>query len=191
VHDQEVAAKEFNLRSTNYVASFTREMEGLLASVESVATFAELDSAFDRQKFEMFAAQEVRIHPAIVALEWLPHITHAERPDYERLLSQSEGRNAMITSGIGIDPRPALEESDYFPITFMFPRTVAAKIIGFDGYSQKVLHSELDKSRDSGTPASPGKFHLVEQMPDGFAMPFYVPVYRGAGANRTVEERRR
>ena len=166
-------------------------MEGLLASVESVATFAELDSPLDRQKFEMFAAREIRIHPAIVALEWLPHITHSERPDYERMLSQWEGRNAVITSGSGVDPRPALEKSDYFPITFMFPRAAAAKIIGFNGYSQKDLHSVLDQSRDSGAPVSPGKFRMVEQMPDGFAMPFYVPVYRGSGANRTVEERRR
>lgn len=166
-------------------------MEGLLASVGSLATFAELEPDLDRSKFEKFAAEEVRNHPAIVALEWLPHVTNAERAAYESRMSQVEGRHVGITAGTGVDPHPALEKAEYFPITFMFPRTAAQNIIGLNGYSQKDLHGVLDQARDNGTAVSAGKFRLVEKTRDAFAAPFYVPVYRGLGDNPTVDDRRR
>jgi diguanylate cyclase (GGDEF)-like protein/PAS domain S-box-containing protein len=191
VYDREIAVKEFNLRSTNYVASFTREMEGLLSSVESLATFAELEPDLNRKTFETFAATEIRIHPAIVALEWLPHITQAERPTYERKLSHSEGRPVTINAGSAADPHPSPEKPDYFPITLMYPRAVADKIIGFNGYSQKELHAVLDQARDTGAPVSAAKFRLLERTADGFAAPLYFPVYRDLSANRTVDERRK
>jgi diguanylate cyclase (GGDEF)-like protein/PAS domain S-box-containing protein len=188
--DQEVASKEFNLRATNYVSSFTREMEGLLSSIESVAEFSELENNLDRGNFESFAVREIRIHPAILALEWLPHVSQAGRGAYERTLSKSEGRPVEITFGSTSAPETSPEKTDYFPITLMYPRSSAAKVIGFNGYSQKELHAILDKARDTGEVTAAAKFRLVEKTKDGFAAPFYFPVYRGLSANPTVDDRR-
>jgi diguanylate cyclase (GGDEF)-like protein/PAS domain S-box-containing protein len=166
-------------------------MEGLLSAIESTAAFAELERGMDRKNFELFAAREVRVHPAIVALEWLPHVSSAERPAYERMLSELEGRRAVITHGTTADPKPAPEKADYFPITFMYPRVAPANIIGFNGYSQKELHAVLDQARDTGEPSAASKFRLVERTTDEFAAPFYFPVCRGLNPNPTIDDRRR
>jgi diguanylate cyclase (GGDEF)-like protein/PAS domain S-box-containing protein len=189
--DQEIESNEFNLRSTNYVSSFTREMEGLLSSIESLAEFVELENNLDRNNFEPFAAREIQIHPAILALEWLPHVSQAGREAYERTLSKSEGREISITFGSTSAPQPSPEKIDYFPITLMYPRTAAEKVLGFNGYSQKELHAILDRARDTGEVTAAAKFHLVEQTTGGFAAPFYFPIYREPTANRTVDDRRR
>jgi diguanylate cyclase (GGDEF)-like protein/PAS domain S-box-containing protein len=166
-------------------------MEGLLSSIDSVAEFAVLEKNLDRDNFERFAAREIAVHPAILALEWLPHVLHADRPAYEKKLSQWEGRPMSITFGSTSAPQTSPEKIDYFPITIMYPRSVAAKILGFNGYSQKELHVLLDKARDTGEATAAAKFRLVEQTTDGFASPFYFPVYRDLSGNPTVEERRR
>lgn len=183
--------KDFNLRSSNYVSSFTREMDGYLASMQSLRSFVELEHDLNRQNFEPFAANEVRIHPAILCLEWLPHVSHSGRREYEKTLSAWEGRPVGITRGSSANPRPAIEMADYFPITLMFPRRAAANVIGLNGYSQKDVHIALDQSRDTGEPVSTGKFRVVEHTPDGFAVPIYLPVYRGLKANPSIEDRRR
>ena len=179
-HDQEVITHEFELRANNYVLSFSREMSGLLSVLHSVGSFAGLQPDLNRNTFETYSAREVKSHPEIVALEWLPHVLKEERAAYEQKLSAMEGRPAGITFGTSADPKPSPEKPDYFPITLMYPRTAAANVIGFNGYSQKEVHAALDKARDSGEIVSTAKFHLVEYAPDGFAVPFYVPVYGGA-----------
>ncbi len=194
-HDSQELAKDFNLRSSNYVSSFTQEMGGYVAAIQSLADFLELEDKPGRRKFESFAQREIGMHPAIVALEWLPHVANGERANYERELSASEGRPAGITFGSALHPKPAPNNSDYFPITFMFPRTAAANVIGFDGYSQEEIRAALDRSRDTGEPVSTTKFRLVERTFDGFAVPIYVPVYRldasRTGADPTTVEGRR
>ena len=190
-HDREIAANEFNLRATNYVSSFTREMEGLLSAIGSVAEFAELQTKVDRQAFEPFAAHQIRAHPAILALEWVPHISEEERAAYERSMSASEGRSMTIMHGSTAAPHPAPPSADYFPITLMYPRTAASYVLGFDGYSHKELRAVMDKSRDAGEPGGAAKFRLVERTNDEFVAPFYFPVYRGLTTNPTVDERRR
>jgi diguanylate cyclase (GGDEF)-like protein/PAS domain S-box-containing protein len=170
-------------------------MSGYLASIHSLAAFMELEGKLDRNRFELFAAEEVQLHPGIIALEWLPRVTRAERLDYERSLSALEGRPAGITFGTTVNPQRAQEKDQYFPITLIFPRTAAANVIGFNGYSQKELKAALDSSRDTGEPVSASKFRLIEPTFDGFAVPIYVPVYkglvyRGRGNQPSVEERR-
>ena len=166
-------------------------MDGYLASIQSLAAFAAVEPSLSRANFEPFAASEVRIHPAILCLEWMPHISGGDRPAYEKMLSASEGRPAGIISGSTANPHPAAAKPDYFPITFMFPRVAAANVIGFNGYSQRELRAALDKARDTGEAVSSAKFRVVEHTPDGFAVPIYLPVYRGLGPNASVEDRRR
>ncbi len=183
--------REFRLTSANYATSFTREMDGNLAVLQTLAAFAELEPNLDRRNFEPFAAREIRIHPAILALEWMPHVPGSGRAAFEQTLSGWEGRPVAITFGTSAHPLPSPAKADYFPIALMYPRAAAAHVIGFNGYSQKNIHTALDHSRDTGEPTSTAKFRVVEHTPDGFAVPIYLPVYRHLEPAATVEDRRR
>jgi diguanylate cyclase (GGDEF)-like protein/PAS domain S-box-containing protein len=166
-------------------------MDGYLSALSSLSAFAEVEGALTRENFEPFAAREIKVHPAILCLEWLPHVLHAGRPEYERTLSAWESRPVQITYGASANPKPSGEQPDYFPITLMYPRTAAANIIGFNGYSLKELRAVLDRSRDTGEPTAATKFHVIEPTADGFAVPVYLPVYKGLGVNPSLDDRRR
>ncbi len=190
-HDQQVKENEFKLLSANYVSSFTREMDELISSIASTARFAEVEPHLNRTNFEPFAEREISLHPALLALEWLPHVGGQERAAFERALSSVEGHPVKFTTGSTLNPQPAPEAGDYFPISLMMPRTVASRVIGFDGYSQNILRAVLDRSRDTGQAVAAGKFRLFERTRDGFVVPIYIPVYRALNPEPTLEDRRR
>ncbi len=188
--DRQESEKEFNLSAKNYNSAFSREMEGNLSVLTSVASFAEVQGTLNRGNFEPFARKQVESNPDILCLEWLPRISLEERGSFEKKVSQWEERPVQITVGNSTKPKPADSKPVYFPIALMYPRTTAMNVIGFNGYSQREMHSVLDRARDEGVPVATAKFRILERTIDGFAVPVYVPVYVGPSDHSTLQGRR-
>lgn len=88
---------------------------------------------------------------------------------------------------------PPEERDVYTSIIYLEPfsgRNIRA--FGYDMYTHPVRREAMDRARDTGETAISGKVTLVQEIGQdiqaGFLM--YLPVYRPATLNRTVEERR-
>lgn len=182
---------EFQLTSENYLSAVKREIAANFAVLQSLTAFIEVSGNPDRQSFETYARRERDAHPTVLALEWLPRVTLAERKLYERQISLEEGREVHITGGSSANPAVAGNRDEYFPITRMYPREAARKVIGFDSGEQRNTARVLRDSRDTGEARQAARYRLIEKTVDGFGVPVYLPVYRPPLTKGDVEERRK
>ena len=65
--------------------------------------------------------------------------------------------------------------------------------IGYDMFTEPVRQEAMKRARDTGLPSVSGRVQLVQEIDDNTQAGFlvYVPVYRGGGVPRTLDERRR
>ncbi len=188
--EQREIQTEFQLTSENFLSAVKREIEANLAVLRSLTAFVEVSGHPDRLSFETYARHEQESHPTVLALEWMPRVKDADRAAYERQLSLEERRTIQIRGGSSSNPKPEAPRSEYFPITRMYPRMAALQVLGFDSGEQKSTADILDQVRDTGEPRQTNRFRLVEKTVDGFGVPVFLPVYRPALTNGSLEERR-
>jgi two-component sensor histidine kinase/CHASE1-domain containing sensor protein len=64
--------------------------------------------------------------------------------------------------------------------------------IGYDMFTEPVRQEAMKRARDTGLPSVSGRVQLVQEIDDDTQAGFliYVPVYRGGGVPRTLEQRR-
>jgi CHASE1-domain containing sensor protein len=149
------------------VNAFSVPAEVALALPAFIATHPELDAP----TFARFTQPTARRHPSIAALEWMPLVEHATRPDYEATsgtpIIEPDARGNMIR---------AQQRERYFPIRFMTPEVpgVLGLDVGFEPLRQRLL---VEAMNSEGTFLTE-RFRLVEDPEGVFSIALYAPVRR-------------
>ena len=177
--------KDFKVECENRAASIHREIESDLAGLSALRAFVNINR-FDSKSFGMFAAEILRVHPSIRALEWVPKIATEDRLAFERVLGSRLG----ITEGLPSNPSRAGNRAAYFPVQYLYPRAGNDNAIGFDLGVREVTRHSLEMARDSGTIASTQRLPLLERTADGYGVIAFSPVYSGSEDPSGTEERR-
>jgi len=182
--------KEFVLDSKNRIASIRREVDSNLAALKSVAAYSEIAAPLTAANFESFAERVRGVYPTILALEWLPRVTQAQRKSFEERASAQQKYPVQITEGRRpAEPYPAGIRPEYFPVEYMTPHS-SRGVIGFDVAFEPNVRFALGRARDSGNAFETGRFSLIEKAGDGYGVPIYSAVYKGGSQDLTVEQRR-
>ncbi|CAB9517167.1 natriuretic peptide receptor 2 [Seminavis robusta] len=124
------------------------------------------------------------------AINWVPNITHAERP----LVEEKEGafwknniEGAENYAGFtGQEPDPdhpgeliyanRSEQAFYFPIYFVEPKAESASIIHYDLFSAPWESPAMSQALETYQPALTGRFVLAQHSPeDGYSTLLYHP----------------
>ena len=139
-------------------------------------------------EFRHFASRIRTRLGSIAVLEWLPRVAQSDRARFERWAKGEISERFLIKDATGAPSRPAIGDSDLFPISFVEPLNGNQQAIGFDPSSQLCRLTTLLRSRDLGTLAITARITLVQ---DGQpAVLITIPVYHDDDGIDDTEQRR-
>ncbi len=142
-------------------------------------------------EFRRTAADLRARHPGIHLLQWMPHVRHADRADFEAAAQREFQRPYFIHHHEALDAptEPAGESADYLPMLYAEPvegNRVALGCDAFQGPHQRAITRTLE----TGTMAATRRVALREPTETEFGWAVFMPVYEGGVLPPTAEERR-
>jgi PAS domain S-box-containing protein len=147
-----------------------------------------------RADFKAFVSAALDRQPEVMALEWAPRISAAERDRFERSARADGFPNFQITEK---DDRNRLtaeaERSQYFPVNYFEPLDRNLRAAGYDILSNNFRRAAIESSRDTGDLAATAPVILAQDT-DSTSSGFLVvlPVYTLSDATppATIDTRR-
>uniref|UniRef100_UPI00286C9EB2 ATP-binding protein n=1 Tax=Roseateles sp. TaxID=1971397 RepID=UPI00286C9EB2 len=159
------------------------------AVIVGLATLVNSATNVDADQFRVFSDDVLQRHPFILSSAFLPMVTNAERPDFERERRRTGFSTFSINERHASGYRPAPDRSTYFTILFQEPfEPSTAVMIGFDVGSDPDLSAAVGSAIDSGV-ATSGRPLLLDGRWLGFWL--FKAVYAGKGVPDKLADRRR
>jgi diguanylate cyclase (GGDEF)-like protein len=181
--------REFSKDVDERAASIYREMLINFEPLRSLAILFNGDAIPEYTRFQNEAQGILSRHSDIQALEWIPRITHSERPqfvsrirqyfpDYE--IKEQNEQGQIVIAGT---------RQAYFPIYYVEPLETNEVALGFDISSSASRLEKLEQSRDGGMPLATASTMIVQDNGKSKWFFAFLPIYRGDSS--TVEQRRK
>jgi len=170
-HFQQVAEQRLSVVRTN--------VAGALDTVSLLASYFEATgAAVDRQAFSTFVAPALAKHHYIQALEWIPRVERAARPEYERraradglhhfCFTEAQGAGAPVVAGL---------RDEYFPVFYVEPVVGNERAMGYNLACNPVRLAALQEARDSGRVVATARVTLVQEKGNQYGFLVFAPVY--------------
>lgn len=146
-----------------------------------------------------------KIHDDLTQAQWdefnKPYEINQKYPDIEgigvsRYLKKAQVPGYLEQRAAQGEPNftifPAGNRSVYVPVTFNAQYTGNnGKSRGFDGYTNPIRRTAMDRAIESGKPTMSGKIRLVsESRPNRDSFILYMPIFREGASITTAQERR-
>lgn len=179
-HDREQASVARDQAVAQMQGLYDRNIRLLRTSrpdLEALGRFFVASQDVTPREFALFT-ESLLDGPGLVALDWLPRITHAERPAFEATLRQRGGTGLLEPDDQG-HAVPARKRKNYFPVAFSASSAAAQSIpglLGLDRSSSPLHQPAMEQARDLGKSVTTGPFVLLRGGRPGVVI--YQPVYR-------------
>lgn len=145
--------------------------------LHSISAFFQASDSVKREEFSVYTKQILENYPYIYTLEWIPHISYAERSSFEqnsdypdlKIIQKSENDTYI----------PAGERKDYFPIYYAEPlENNNANILGYDIASDPDRYEALTQAQNKRALSTTGRVYLLQNNEvDIPAVIFFEPVF--------------
>ncbi|BFM17294.1 hypothetical protein R50073_34770 [Maricurvus nonylphenolicus] len=172
----EKETKVFSLGVEKHMTSMTNIVLSVHALVNS-------HTDVSSQEFLDYYYNRLPYYQGLQAIEWIPHINHKERNDFEEKLSQIYPGNWTISErDVNGNMITAKRRDSYFPVYYVAPIEGNQAAIGFDLASQENRRKAMEKARLTGKLVATEKIRLVQdsynqgQEQAGFLLMY--PVYQ-------------
>jgi len=159
----------------------------LLFSLRTLFVYSE---DVTRQEFHGAAADLLKRHPEIQAVEWVPRVRASEREACEAAARQQGLKDFRFTepTETGGVVR-AGERSEYWPIYFVEPLRGNEIISGWDTLAGP-NREMMERARDTGELVGTGKLTIKQDIGGKTAWILALPIYKTNSVRLTLEERR-
>lgn len=189
--EQERTQSILEARVEHLAANLQRNIDSDLQVLQAISNFYAASKEVDRQEFKTFVKQSLSDYQSIQALEWIPRVSHAERPMYEKA-AQAEGFptfQIVERDNQGKMVR-ASSRQEYFPGYYMEPLKGNEIALGFDVTSSPIRRSALEKARDTGVMVTTARTKLVQETNNEFGFLVFLPIYGQGTQQNTIADRR-
>jgi signal transduction histidine kinase/CheY-like chemotaxis protein len=187
--EQLALKSQMDTMAAEQVALLRGRLESATQVLDTLVSLWEVDLVSSRQDFAMYAKRELPEHPELLALEWVPRVSVADRTAYVRA-ARDDGYSDYAFKRFGKDDPDRTESNDVFPVYYVEPIGGNERVLGVDLTSDPPRRAALEAARDSGHPTATGAVRLLQSSGDlGFLI--IAPVYCRAASLGTVEGRRR
>ncbi|TCP15244.1 PAS domain S-box-containing protein/diguanylate cyclase (GGDEF)-like protein [Crenobacter luteus] len=165
------ALTAFHLQSRRLADTFQRRLDEQAALLEQAEGLFAGGGPVDAERFARFAEKPLRRYPTILAIEWAPRVTAADRAAFEaqhRLrLPDFEIREGRSVSRF----RRASPRAAYYPVTFIAPMVAPNRAaLGFDLASLPDRREAIEAARRSGTVVASTPLRLVLAQKSGLLL---------------------
>ena len=177
-------AGEFQQKTSRAVETIDRRIQDSVNLLLGVRGLFNATDNVDRGEFQRYLSgfHLERRFSVIRVLTFSRHVTHAERPAFERRL------RSEIGPGSGI--KPSGNRDDYVVIDYIAPVSGNERAFGLDLAAEASRRTEILRARDSGQPEASPPFEVVIN-PDRVSIALRIAVYRQKYPLETLEQRRR
>src|SRR5262245_13305666 len=190
LREDRLAELEFNARSEDYRSVLQTGIDDYIGKIEALQALFGTMPNVSRRQFLDYAHAILGGHPAIIAVSWVPRVTHAERAQHERA-GVREGyvdyriRSQRLDGRLMVAP-PA---SEYFPVLFSSVATPTTPWVGNNMDDGQARGRTLARARATGSLATSERVALLSGTGDGSGFFVMAPVYRPGQPRDTAEER--
>ena len=127
-----------------------RAIENDLAVVEDIGSLFDASRWVGRRDFRKFVDPALERHPSIQALEWVPRVAAADRPDFETEARRSFRRFRITERAPDASLVKAGHRAEHFPVLYVQPYQLNKPRLGFDLASDPSTLADLVRTREAG-----------------------------------------
>ncbi len=138
-----------------------------------------------RKAFSTFVTPALGAHNYIQALEWIPRVEVAARPNYVRRAKADGFPNfEFIETQPSGDMGLAGSRAEYFPVYYVEPLQGNERALGYDLASNPVRLAAIKEARLTGQTVATARVRLVQEKGDQFGTLVFAPTLtKSAGVN--------
>lgn len=149
-----------------------------LSALSTISAFFKVQDNIKQEQFLKFVKSDAAKNAGIIALAWVPRISHVERQQFELSLNKylrgSRSITEMNSHGLLV---PAPIRDEYYPVEHLFSESQASLFIGLNLTSQISTRKGLDAAIKTGQLHIPNfKKGVVSENPNA-ELQAYFPVY--------------
>jgi diguanylate cyclase (GGDEF)-like protein/PAS domain S-box-containing protein len=160
-------------------AQLQNSVNSTVEILDSIASFVTHSNQLSQESFKSFTQPIFKRHGELLALHWVPRVTHDNRLLFEQQI-MTQGFSAGVTAlqSQMNNLVPSAERDVYYPVLYSEPLEFNRRIIGFDVYSRGLNAVVIDRLL-SGTAQflSTAPFQLIQDEANSFSVVFFRPVY--------------
>jgi len=184
--------QQFATHSTRRVEAVVNSIEHDVEVLLSIRDFFNASSNIDRDEFTVCTTRFLEQYAGIMALEWIPRVTHEERHAYETAARRDGMEDFQIVEKDVEDRlmRASLRDV-YFPVYYIEPYSNHRNAIGFDIGSDPIQMETLRQACDTNQALAADPFIESDNRAVEHAVIIYVPMYSQDGISYTLEGRRK
>jgi diguanylate cyclase (GGDEF)-like protein len=187
--DWQRISNEFERQVNLFHESLNESLKNHIHVNTALKAFFDTVGETNEDQFNNFARSIHARADDILALEWIPRVTHGQRAEFE---------TAWLGSDLILEPDadkqmvPATVRDEYYPIRYVIPYEGNERARGYDISVNAVALVAALLARDTGNTTVTGPLLLVQDLDNEnlTGTVFYSPVYANGYGGGTVEERR-
>ena len=152
-----------------------------LAKLTSIQGLFNVDPEVTREEFGTFVSLFLESEEEIQALEWIPRVAYDQMGSFI---------DEVRRSGLGsFNIHPTPENSESFPVHYVFPLEPNLPALGFDLASEPNRFGALQKARDTGRLTATAPITLVQETEKQAGFLVFAPVYSTGDIPATIDRR--
>src|SRR5436305_4000621 len=192
VREDRLAALEFSARADSHLLILQGGINTYLTRIVALRALYKADDHVTRTEFQTFSDELLQGQTAILAVSWIPRVSHAERAAHE-LAAVRDGLSGYRITAVAAngDLVTSSERAEYFPVRYSSREPPGSRVYGLDLNDGGLRQQTLERARDTNQFATSPGFTL--RSGEGNRSGFFIvePVYRADRPHDTVEDRRR
>lgn len=137
------------------------------------------------EEFKTFVGRSLDIHTGLLAVSWVPRVTHGEKSAFEDNLTADHPEVTGImdwTEAGFVRPKPS---SDYFPVRYVEPDINKKTVLGYNLLSNPTRREALDTAARMGRATATQPVKLVS---GGLGFVVFEPIYLNPEKPGAVED---
>jgi PAS domain S-box-containing protein len=177
---------DFNTETQKHIWAAQQAIQYALEVLHATAAFYDAsNNQVSQQQFHTFATFLLARHPYLLALNWVPQISHAQRLNLEKNGLYSHFR--LSAQNIQHQIITAPQHETYFPILYQVAKTESQPILGFDLASEPTLLATLNQAARTHTMQTTGKINLFKENQSSSILVCY-PIYSKSLSPNTFQQ---
>ena len=190
---QETFIREFfTRRMETYATELQKGINTHLELLDAVGNLFFVSEIVTREDFRLFCKSALSRHPEILALEWIPRVSHEQRETFESQ-AEADGLAGFKFTDRSVQGKmvAAPQRDEYFPVYYVEPLAGNQAAAGFDLGSNPTRLAALEKARDTGAMTATARITLVPKTAGQYGYLIFRPVYSRGAPLENVADRRR
>lgn len=178
---QEKAAQaRFEKEAGFYLTMYQDRMSELDRTTRAISAFFDGSDFVSPSEFEVFVHKAFVGYPMIVAFDWAPLVTAADRSAYEARQAQNLHHAFTLTEVNAASERTrASDRAEYYPVEYTSPADLFHDFLGFDHGSDAVRREAMDIAIAANAPVISRTnpiWRTAKVLPDGAYV--FMPVFK-------------